>query len=64
LRYVPCARFSAVGFEVDTRFLGANPDHVGGWRFFYKVDADNGRLVVTSASPAPRELDAREFAKA
>ena len=36
---------------------------VSGWRFFYKLDTDNSRLLVTSAVPAPSDDAARDSAK-
>jgi len=42
-----------------------SPMHVdvSGWRFLYKVERDNARLVVTAAAPAPSDVSVRVATK-
>jgi len=42
-----------------------SPMHLdlSGWRFLYKVERDNARLVVTAAAPAPSDVSVHDAAK-
>jgi hypothetical protein len=55
---IPPSSETAASFALSPMQLDVN-----GWRFLYRVELDNARLVVTAAAPAPSDVAVRDSAK-